>query len=313
MPATTPPQTVSFLGAPVVGDPVEAEARFAFLGMPFGVPYGMEDVSPRSAGAPEAVRAAARGFYGRHDRYDFDLGAPLSADGRLDLVDCGDVAGDPRDLAGNPARATACVRDLVAAGAIPLVVGGDHSIPPLVVGGLDQGAELNVLHIDAHLDFLDELDGVRGGYSSPIRRLRDLACVADVIQVGLRGPGSAGACDVDEALAAGNVLITADQVHEDGVSVVLDRLRDGARYYITVDVDGLDPSYAPATGWPLPGGLLFHQVATILRAVARRCDVAGMDVCELQPSLDVNGLTALTVLRLLMNVIGVTVAKDRPR
>ena len=311
MPVTTAPKSTSFLCAPVVSDPADAKARFAFLGMPFGVPYVMEEVAPRCAGAPEAVRAATAGFYARHDRYDFDLGAPMAADGRLDLVDCGDVAGDPYDLAGNAARASACVRGIVAAGALPLVVGGDHSIPPLVVAGLDQDRELNILHIDAHLDFLDERDGVRGGYSSSARRLRELPFVRDIVQIGLRGPGTAGAREVDEAIAAGNVLITADQVHEEGVSVVLDRLRDGARYYITIDVDGLDPSYAPATGWPLPGGLMFPQVAAILRAVARRCEVVGVDVCELVPALDVNGLTTLSVMRLLMNVIGVTAAKDR--
>ena len=311
MPVTTAPKAASFLNAPVVGDPAAAKARFAFLGMPFGVPYVMDEVVSGSAGAPEAVRVATRDFYGRHDRYDFDLGAPLSADGRLDLVDCGDVAGDPYDLPGNAARGSACVRDIVVGGALPLVVGGDHSIPPLVVAGLDQCQELNVLHIDAHLDFIDELGGVRGGYSSPIRRLRELPFVRDIVQVGLRGPGSAGAREVADAVAAGNVLITADQVHDEGVAVVLDRLRDGARYYITIDVDGLDPSYAPATGWPLPGGLMFPQVAGILRAVARRCEVVGVDVCELVPALDVNGLTALSVMRLLMNVIGVTAAKER--
>ena len=130
MPLTTPPKTVSFLGAPVVCDPAEVQARFAFLGMPFGVPYDMEGIAPRSSGGPDAVRAATRGFYGEHDRYDFDLGGPMSADGWLSLVDCGNVAGDPYSVAGYAARATNYVHDLVAAGATPLVVGGDHSIPP---------------------------------------------------------------------------------------------------------------------------------------------------------------------------------------
>ena len=311
MPLTTPPKTVSFLGAPVVCDPAEVQARFAFLGMPFGVPYDMEGIAPRSSGGPDAVRAATRGFYGEHDRYDFDLGGPMSADGWLSLVDCGNVAGDPYSVAGYAARATNYVHDLVAAGATPLVVGGDHSIPPLVVGGLDRRRELNILQIDAHLDYLEERDGVKAGYSSSVRRLRELPFVRDIIQVGLRGPGTARAREVDEAVAAGNILITADQVHEESVYVVLDRLRDGAAYYITVDLDGLDPGCAPAVAWPLPGGLMFTQVAAILRAVARRCDIAGVDFCELIPEIDVNGLTALAVMRLLMNVIGVTAARER--
>ena len=124
---------------------------------------------------------------------------------------------------------------------------------------------------------------MKAGYSSSVRRLRELPFVRDIIQVGLRGPGTARAREVDEAVAAGNILITADQVHEESVYVVLDRLRDGAAYYITVDLDGLDPGCAPAVAWPLPGGLMFTQVAAILRAVARRCDIAGVDFCELIP------------------------------
>lgn len=309
MPRTTPPSATSFLGAPIVHDPLATRSRFAFLGVPFGVPYDMAGVSPPSAGAAEAVRAASRQFIGEHDHYDFDLAAPLAADGRLDLVDCGDVAGDPRDLGATARGATACVRDIVAGGATPLVVGGDHAIPPLVVAGLDQARELNILQIDAHLDFRDEVAGIKGGYSSPIRRLREMPFVRDVVQVGLRGSGSARSADVEAALAAGNVLITADQVHEAGVAVVLDRLRAGARYYVTVDVDGLDPSCAPGAGWPLPGGLQFHQAAAIVRAVARVGEVAGIDFCEFVPRLDVSGLTALTVARLLINLIGVSAHK----
>lgn len=302
---TNEPSGLSFLAAPVAPDPAEAKARFAFLGIPFGVPYDMADVCPPSAGAPDAVRAATRSFCGEHDHYDFDLGGPLAVDGHLDLVDCGDVIGEPHDLDGAARRATACVQDIVAAGAVPLVVGGNHSIPPLVVAGLDQTQPLTILHIDAHLDFRDDVNGVRSGYSSPIRRLRDMPLVRDVVQVGLRGSGSARPADVEAALAAGNVLITAEQVHDAGVAVVLDRLREGARYYITVDVDGLDPSCAPGAAWPLPGGLLFHQAAAIIRAAAARGEVVGADFCEFVPHLDVNGLTALTVVRLLMNIIGI--------
>ena len=305
---TRQPASLSFLGCPTVADPRDVAASYAFLGVPCGVPYDAAGVYPPSAGGAEAVRAASADYVGAHDHYDFDLGAPLAATNSLDLVDCGDVVGEPRDLDGTALRATSCVRDLVAGGALPLVVGGDHAIPPLVVAGLDQSRPLDILHIDAHLDFRDEVDGVRGGYSSPIRRLRDLPFVRDVIQVGLRGGGSARSCEVADAVAAGNVLITADEIHEHGVAVVLDRLRPGGRFYITVDVDGLDPSCAPGTLWPAPGGLFFHQAAAIIRATARRGSIAGMDVCEFVPDRDLNGLTALTILRLLMNVIGLTSA-----
>ena len=113
-----------------------------------------------------------------------------------------------------------------------------------------------MLHVDAHLDFRDEVAGLRDGYSSPIRRLRELPWVRTVVQVGLRDVGSAREDEVTAARAAGNVLVRAEEVHERGVDDLLEFFEPGARVYITVDVDGLDPSCAPGTLWPAPGGAL---------------------------------------------------------
>jgi len=304
--STRRPQGPTFLGAPFAQEPAAVDAGFAFIGIPLCVPYGPAEAQTPAAcaAAPDWVRAAAAVSIGEHDHYDFDLGAPLAEGGEPSVVDCGDVAGDSRDAASTGAAATAVVRELARRGAVPLVVGGDHCVPPLVVRGLDDTAELNILHIDAHLDFRDEVGGVLDGYSSPIRRLRELPFVRDILQVGLRGTGSARRAEVEAALAAGNVLITADQVHEETVAVVLAKVRVGARYYVTIDVDGLDPSCAPAAGWPLPGGLTYPQVARLVRHIARHCEIAGIDICEMVPDKDVNGITGLAAARLLLNVIG---------
>ena len=306
MTSTRRPQGPTFLGAPFVQEPATVDAEFAFIGIPLCVPYGPAEAQMPAActGAPDWVRAAAAVSIGEHDHYDFDLGAPLAEGGGPSLVDCGDVAGDPRDAATTGAAASALVRELARRGAVPLVVGGDHCVPPVVVRELDDRSPLDVLHIDAHLDFRDEVGGVRDGYSSPIRRLRELPFVRDIVQVGLRGTGSARRAEVEAAVAAGNVLITADQVHEETVAVVLDKVRAGARYYITIDVDGLDPGCAPAAGWPLPGGLTYPQVARLVRHIARDCEVAGIDICEMVPDKDVNGITGLAAARLLLNIIG---------
>ena len=305
----TPPRNGSFLGAPLWLDMAALPAGFAdfgFLGIPYGVPYDMDGVVPRAAAAPEAVRDACDWFTGELHHYDFDLEGPLFPEGReWKIADCGDVPGDPRDLEGNARRATEAVRAILDAGAVPLVVGGDHAIPPLVVAAYEGHGPLNVIDIDAHLDFREEVAGVQGGYSSTMRRLRDLPWVRDIREIGLRGPGSARPEDVEAARAAGNVLIRADEVHERGVERVIGRLERDARYYITVDVDGLDPSAAPGTPWPLPGGLTFSEAAGLVRGVAARGQIVGMDICEFAPSLDVNRLTALTAVRLLMNVMGV--------
>ncbi len=264
---------------------------------------------PGAAGesAADAVRRASVGYAPILDHYDFDLGGPLvpqSADARF--ADCGDVALSG-DLAADIVVGTAAVREITAAGTTPLVVAGDHSAPPVVVRGLPDDRPLDILHVDAHLDFRDEVAGIRHGYSSPIRRLRDLPWVRTVVQVGLRDVGSAREEDVEAARAAGNVLVRAEEVHEGGAAGI-DRLAElfepGGRVYITVDVDGLDPSCAPGTLWPAPGGLLFWQLARLVRGVAGRSELAGMDICEFVPVRDAQGHTALAAARLLMIAAG---------
>ena len=214
--------SATFLAAPFAPDVLRPGARFAFLGIPQGVAYVGHREPSHAVGAPDAVRAAALVYAGDVCNYDFDAGGPLFPDGVGGcLVDCGDVRGDPRDVPGSMARATRTIEALAAAGSIPLVVGGDHAITSQVVRGLPGEEQLDVLHVDAHLDFLDERDGVRDGYSSPVRRLRDLSWVRRVVHVGLRDIGSARAEEVAAARAAGNTLITAAEVHERGVVDVI--------------------------------------------------------------------------------------------
>ena len=317
---TSAPTHGTFLGAPFEqpgAPPADGAtpARFAFLGLPLYVPYGDEPAAEPEAAvlsAADAVRQASAGYASVLGHYDFDLGGPLvpaGVDARF--ADCGDavLSGDPGDLAADLAVGTAAVREIVASGATPLVVAGDHSAPPVVVRGLPDGRPLDVLHVDAHLDFRDEVAGLRDGYSSPIRRLRELPWVRTVVQVGLRDVGSAREEEVIAARAAGNVLVRAEEVHERGVDDLIELFEPGARVYITIDVDGLDPSCAPGTLWPAPGGLWFWQLARLVRGVAGRCELAGMDVCEFAPARDPQGHTALAAARLLMIAAGATLRR----
>jgi agmatinase len=311
------PEGQTFLGAPFVAPAdlatagVPCGARFAFLGLPLYVAYGDEPaVEQGEASAADAVRAASAAYGTALDHYDFDLGGPLVTAGAAgDFLDCGDVemTGAPQDLADDLAAGTAAVKDIVAARAVPLVVAGDHSAPPVVVRGLPDDRPLDVLHVDAHLDFRDEVAGLRDGYSSPIRRLREMPHVRTIVQVGLRDVGSAREAEVRGARDARNHLVRAEEVHEGGAAC-LDELAacfdPTHRAYITIDVDGLDPSCAPGTLWPAPGGLWYWQVARLVRAVASRCELAGADICEFVPELDPEGRTALTAARLLMLAAG---------
>ena len=301
-----------FLESKVELDPTRVQTGYAFLGIPFGPPYEPQDLEV-CAGAADGVRASARKMTYREmsHHYHFDWGGPL---GDPDVTDCGDVIGDADDADGIWGRGLDVTRALAERGVTPLVLGGLDAIPPIVVGGFTE--PLHVLHVDSHLDFREEVGGQTRGYSSPIRRIREMPHVERVVQIGLRGVGSARPSDVEEAVAAGNELVTAREIHEQGVASVVDRLGGDGRWVVTIDCDGLDPTIAPAVGWPEPGGLTYPQISAIVRSLAERDRVAALVVTEFQPDLDIGGITAMHIVRVLMLVLGLqrrVSSGDHPR
>jgi agmatinase len=304
------PEFTSFLGFPTARDLATLEAEFAILGIPFGVPYDMRGAASGAAEGPQAVRRRSARFGRYVDHHDFDLGGTLLAGGSARVKDCGDVPADPRDLAGNAARAVAAVRAIVGRGAVPIVLGGDDSIPALVLRGLEARGPIHVLQIDAHIDFRDEVEGVRDGFSSPMRRASEMPWVERIVHVGARGVGSARPSDVADALKRGNALITARELSERGVERVLREFPKGANVYIAIDCDGLDPSVMPGTSCPMPGGLSFHEATGLIQGLALRGHVVGMDIAEFFPSLDIQGLTALAITRLVTILIGTMARKE---
>jgi len=303
---TAPAGGATFLNAPLATDLAALDAHIAVLGIPWGVPYGMAGVAGPCSVAPAALRAQSLKFgFGRFiEHYDFDHDGPLQ-DGRdIRIADCGDVLADPLDIPGNSARATAATRQILASGAVPIMLGGDDSVPIPFFRAFEGHGPVTLVQVDAHLDFRDELDGVREGYSSPIRRASELPWVDKIVQVGLRGVGSARPGDVQDARDNGNLLVTAGEVRRHGVGWLLGRIPAEHRYLITIDLDGLDPSVAPGVTGPAPGGLAYEEVADLLAGLAAQGRVAGLDVVEYAPHKDVNGLTALVATRLILTLIG---------
>ena len=292
---------MTFLGMPAA-DPRPGDV--AILGVPIGVPYPGRAQGPDSQDGPAAIRGASQRFARFVGNHDFDLRGPLLGGTDLRGVDAGDVTAENGDPGATAARTTHAVRSLLAAGGVPVILGGDDSVPIPVLRAYEGFGTLIVVQVDAHLDFRDEVDGVREGYSSPMRRASEMPWVERIVQVGLRGVGSARSADVADAEAAGNVLITAREVHEHGIETVFDQLPDSARYFISLDLDGLDPAVAPGVNAPLPGGLTFDEVASLLRGLAARGRIAGMALTELVPARDVNELSALTAVRLVWALIG---------
>jgi agmatinase len=303
------PEFTSFLGFPTVTDLERLEADFAILGIPFGVPYDMRGAASGASEGPPAVRKRSARFGRFRDHYDFDLGGDFLAGRAVRIVDCGDVPADPRDLVGNAGRAVAAVRTVIQRGAVPIVLGGDDSIPGLVLRGFEGRGPIHVLQIDAHIDFRDEIEGIRDGYSSPMRRASEMPWVERIVHVGARGVGSARPSDVADTLKRGNALVTARELRERGVGRVLQEFPEGGNIYIAIDCDGLDPSVMPGTSCPMPGGLSFDEAADLIQGLVRRGHIIGMDIAEFFPSLDIQGLTALTITRLITILIGTMVRK----
>ena len=297
----------SFLGLPRIelGTLRAGAAEAAILGIPYGVPYPDPGLTAGCAEAPAALRYRSQRlarFVGSHD---FDLDGPMLPTGSgFRVVDAGDVAGRPEDGPGNLERAEAAVASLLVAGVVPLVLGGDDSIPIPVLRAYAGHGPLTVLQVDAHLDFRHEVEGVREGYSSPMRRAAELGHVEHIVQVGLRGVGSARPEDVADARRAGNLLVTARELGERGVPWLTEQLAADASVFVAFDCDGLDPAVVPAVSGASPGGLTYDQAAALLAGVATRCRVVGAAFTELVPSLDTNGLSSLIVVRLLMRLVG---------
>ncbi len=187
------------------------------------------------------------------------------------------------------------------------MLGGDHAIPIPVLRAFEGRGPITLVHIDQHLDWRDEVNGVRDGLSSPIRRASEMEHIGEIFQIGIRATGSARAEEVEAARAYGAHIITAYELHDAGIDAVLARIPDGGRYYITVDLDGMDPAIAPAVAAPMPGGVTFVQARKLIHGLVNKGRVVGMDVVEITPKDDVNQITCITAGRLIVNLIGMAV------
>jgi agmatinase len=294
----------SFADVPRCADLDTLEAGIAIIGVPYGVPYTMETSRNPSSEAPAAIREESLRYGKYFTHHDVDLGGTLLDGREIRIVDCGDVAMTPGDLAGNSATTTDVIRTIRDRGAVPIVLGGDHSIPIPVMRAYDAIGSMCVVQVDAHLDFRDEVNGIREGLSSPIRRASEHAWVGDIVQIGLRGVGSARPEDIAAAQAHGTTIIPARDVHRDGIQAVLDRIPGADNYYITFDMDGVDFAIAPGVTSTAFGGLDYWQATDLLQGVAGKGHVVGFDMVEIVPRLDTRGMTSNLAARLILNLIG---------
>lgn len=290
----------TFLGLPSVTPEDLQGADIVVIGAPCATPYS--SVGPYCKDAPAAIRAASATYSGIRHHHNFDLDGPMLIDG-TSAVDIGDVPWDDTAFEANRAAIRHTCETVLAAGAVPVVLGGDDSIPIPVLQAYDGRGPVTVVQIDAHIDWRDEVRGEHWGLSSPMRRASEMGHVGEMIQIGRRGVGSARPADLAAAEARGVHFYSARDVHRHGVAQILESV-PGGDVFITIDVDGLDPSLVPGVIGPEPGGLTYFQAIEVIDGCADRARIVGFDVVEFVPDRDVNGIGALTSFRLTAHAIG---------
>lgn len=286
---------------PYVEDWDSIEADVAVLGAPFD--FGTQWRSGARFG-PRGVREASTLFsFGHAGAYDHEDDATyLPSDVRI--VDMGDADIVHTDTMTSHANIEAGVRAALKAGALPVVIGGDHSVNIPCVNAFDDQGDIHILQIDAHLDFVDERHGVRFGHGNPMRRAADKSYVTGLTQLGIRNVSSTTKEGYDDARAMGGDILSVRQVRALGPQATTERIPEGARIYITIDIDGFCPSIAPGTGTPSHGGFLYYEVLEVLQKVAQRHEVVGIDLVEVAPDYDPTGTTSILAAQVLLNLLG---------
>jgi agmatinase len=278
------------------------EADVAVLGVPFDM--GTQYRSGARFG-PRTIREASTLFsFGHGGAYDHEDDAVYLPMDEVRIVDVGDADIVHTDTATSHRNAEAAVRKILARGAMPVVLGGDHAVNIPCIRAFSEQPPIHLVQIDAHLDFVDVRHGVREGHGNPMRRAAEQPHVAGLTQLGIRNVSSTAREGYEDARRRGATIRSVRQFRRLGTERVLELIPAGIRYYVTIDIDAFDPSIAPGTGTPSHGGFLYWEVLEFLQGLARRGDVVGIDLVEVAPAYDPAGITAILAAQILLNFLG---------
>ena len=297
---TTPAEAPCFMGA----TPATRAEGFdaAIFGAPHGTCYpGLDNRIYRSA--PDAFRKALANDAQWVDHWDWDLGGPLLQHGQK-VCDLGNLKTKPKDGPGNRALIERTTREILEAGAVPIMFGGDDSAPIPFLAAFAKQPAIVILQIDAHIDWRHERYGETMGFSSTMRRASEGEHVWRIVQAGARGLGSARASEVQDALNWGAHIVTSRDIHHKGVAQVLQHIPEDCDCVISLDCDALDVTLMPAVAYPTPGGLTYTQVMDLIAGVSEKARIAGFCMVEFVPGRDKDGTAAFTAARLAAQVIG---------
>ncbi len=291
----------TFAKKPYVADWDNIAADVCVLGAPFD--FGTQWRSGARFG-PRGVRDASTLFaFGHAGAYDHEDDAIyLGADVRI--VDLGDADIVHTDTVNSHANIEYGVRKILEAGALPVVIGGDHSVNIPCVNAFEGTGPIHILQIDAHLDFVDERHGVRFGHGNPMRRAAEKDYVTGLTQLGIRNVSSTAKEGYDAAREMGSDILSVRQVRKLGIEQVVARIPKGARLYVTIDIDAFCPSIAPGTGTPSHGGFLYYEILELLQGATKGHEIVGIDLVEVAPDYDHSGSTQILAAQLLLNFLG---------
>lgn len=282
------------------------DADVAILGAPFD--FGTQWRAGARFG-PRGIREASTLFsFGHGGAYDHEDEVTYLPADKVRMVDLGDADIVHTDTIQSHANIAYGVEKILAAGALPVVLGGDHSVNIPCINAFENDCSvhgpIHVVQFDAHLDFVDERHGVRYGHGNPMRRAAEKDYVSGLTQLGIRNVSSTAKEGYEAARSMGSTILSVRQIRALGQAAVLERIPAGARYYITIDIDGFDPSIAPGTGTPSHGGFVYYEVLEMLAQICKRGTVVGIDLVEVAPDYDHSGSTTTLAAQILMNLIG---------
>jgi agmatinase len=291
----------SFAKYPICDDLEKLDADMAVLGVPYDLGVGF---LTGCRFGPRRIREVST-HYSRGDAGFYDpehdevfLAAPLK------IVDCGDADVVHGDIQGSFDSIEWAVRKIREKGAIPVIMGGDHSISIPIARALEPEGSVTVVQLDAHLDWSDAPGGQRWGNGSPMRRLSEMEHIKDMIQIGLRGLGSSRKEDFDAARAYNSTLISAKEAVKMGVEGILAKIPKADKYYVTIDIDCFDISLATGTGSPSPGGFSYDFLNSILEGMAEKGEIVCFDLVEVAPQYDPTGATPRVAAMTMLNFMG---------
>ena len=287
---------------PYISDWDEINADVAVMGAPFD--FGSQFRTGSRMG-PRGIREASTLFsFGHAGAYDFEDDVTYLPSDSTRIVDIGDADIIHTDTTKSHSNIKFGVKKILAANAIPVVMGGDHSINIPCIDAFENEEPFHLIQIDAHLDFVDERHGVKFGHGNPMRRASEKKYVSGMTQIGIRNVSSTAKEGYVDAREKGSKIFSVRHVRQMGLNKILDEIPKGKRYYITIDIDAFDPSIASGTGTPSHGGFYYYEVLELIDGIIKQGSVVGLDLVEVAPDYDVTNSTSTLAAQLLMNTIG---------